>query len=78
MAVPLSCEATTKEEATGLAAHLHLIIQLSRDLGSQWQKMTGISGNGQQQNLCGNGGSKFPNIWPMPGCPAEAANLLHG
>ena len=34
----MSCEATTKEEATGLVAHLHIIIQLSRDLGSQWQK----------------------------------------
>ena len=37
--VLMSCEATTKEEATGLVAHLHLIIQLSRDLGSQWQKI---------------------------------------
>ena len=38
MAVLMSCETTTKEEATGLVAHLHLIIQLSLDLGSQWQK----------------------------------------
>ena len=37
MAVLLSSEDTTKEEATGLAAHGYLIIQLSHDLqGSQW------------------------------------------
>ena len=35
MAVLLSSDTTTKEEATGLAAHLHLILQLSQDLGSQ-------------------------------------------
>ena len=34
MAELMSCEATTKEEATGLVAHLYLIIQMSRDLGS--------------------------------------------
>ena len=38
MAVLLSSETTTKEEASGLAAHLHLILQLSQDLGSQWMK----------------------------------------
>ena len=38
IAVLMSCEATTKEEATGLVAHLHLIIQLLHDLGSQWQE----------------------------------------
>ena len=37
MAVMLSAETTSKEEAAGLAAHMHLILQLSRDLGGiQW------------------------------------------
>ena len=37
MAVLLSSGSTSKEEATGLAAHMHLIVQLSKDLeGSQW------------------------------------------
>ena len=37
MAVMLSVEATSKEEAAGLAAHMHLILQLSQDLGgTQW------------------------------------------
>ena len=37
MAVLLASEATSKEEAAGLAAHMHLIIQLSKDLeGTQW------------------------------------------
>ena len=37
MTVMLSVEATSKEEAAGLAAHMHLIQQLSRDLGgTQW------------------------------------------
>ena len=37
VAILLSSENTTKEEATGLAAHGYLIIQLSQDLqGSQW------------------------------------------
>lgn len=38
MAVLLSCDTTTKEEATGLVAHLHLVLQLSQDLGPQWLK----------------------------------------
>ena len=38
MAVLLSSDTTTREEATGLAAHLHLVLQLSQDLGSQWLK----------------------------------------
>ena len=33
MAVMLSAETTSKEEAAGLAAHMHLILRLSRDLG---------------------------------------------
>ena len=33
MAVMLSTEATSKEEAAGLAAHMHLILPLSKDLG---------------------------------------------
>ena len=37
MAVMLSAEAMSKDKAAGLAAHMHLIQQLSRDLGSiQW------------------------------------------
>jgi len=37
MAVLLSCEDTSKEEAAGLAAHSFLIVQLSEDLqGPQW------------------------------------------
>ena len=37
MAVVLSAETMSKEEAAGLAAHMHLILQLSRDLGGiQW------------------------------------------
>ena len=37
MAVMLSADTTSKEEAAGLAAHMHLILQLSRDLGgTQW------------------------------------------
>ena len=38
MAVQLSSDTTTREEATGLAAHLNLVLQLSQDLGSQWLK----------------------------------------
>ena len=35
--VMLSTETTSKEEAAGLAAHMHLILQLSSDLGGmQW------------------------------------------
>ena len=33
-----SCESTTSAQATGLVAHLHLILQLSQELGPQWQK----------------------------------------
>ena len=37
MAVLLSSGTTSKEEAAGLAAHMHLVIQLSKDLeGAQW------------------------------------------
>ena len=37
MAVLLSSEDTTKEEAAGLAAHCYLILQMSKDLqGAQW------------------------------------------
>ena len=37
MAVMLSADTTSKEEAVGLAAYIHLILQLSRDLGgTQW------------------------------------------
>ena len=33
------CDATTKEQVAGLAAHQHLILQLSKDLrGKQWAK----------------------------------------
>ena len=38
MAVLLSSDTTSKEEATGLVAHLHLVLQLSQDLSSQWMK----------------------------------------
>ena len=39
MAVLLSSNLTTKEEAAGLAAHQHLILQLAKDLGGgQWLK----------------------------------------
>ena len=39
MAILISSDATTKEEAAGLAAHSVLIIQLSKDLsGPQWLK----------------------------------------
>ena len=34
MAVMLSTRGTSKEEAAGLAAHMHLILQLLRDRGS--------------------------------------------
>ena len=34
MAVMLSACGTSKEEAAGLAAHMHLILQLLRDVGS--------------------------------------------
>ena len=38
-AILVSADATTKEEAAGLAAHTYLIIQLSKDLrGLQWLK----------------------------------------
>ena len=37
IAVMLSAETTSKEEAAGLAAHMHQILQLSSDLGGmQW------------------------------------------
>ena len=39
MAVLLAADATTKEQAASLAAHQHLILQLSKDLGGrQWTK----------------------------------------
>ena len=39
MAVLLSTDATSKEEVAGLASHLHLILQLAKDLGGrQWLK----------------------------------------
>ena len=39
MAVMLSSSMTSKEEAAGLAAHMYLILQLSKDLGGlQWLK----------------------------------------
>ena len=39
MAVLLSSNLTTKEEAAGLAAHQHLILKLAKDLGGrQWLK----------------------------------------
>lgn len=39
MAVLLAADSTTKEEAAGLAAHQHLILQLFKDLGgTQWAK----------------------------------------
>jgi len=39
MAILLSSEDTTKEEAAGLAAHGYLILQMSKDLqGSQWSQ----------------------------------------
>ena len=39
MAVLLSSDLTSKEEAAGLAAHQHLILQLAKDLGGrQWLK----------------------------------------
>lgn len=39
MAVLLSTEATSKEEAAGLATHLNLILQLAKDLGDRkWLK----------------------------------------
>ena len=37
MAVLTSCDSTTAQ-TTGLAAHLHLILQLSQELGLQWMK----------------------------------------
>ena len=37
VAVMFSADTMSKEEAAGLAAHMHLILQLSRDLGgTQW------------------------------------------
>ena len=33
MAALVSADTTSKEEAAGLAAHLHLILQLAKDLG---------------------------------------------
>ena len=37
MAALVSADTTSKEEAAGLVAHLHLILQLAKDLGgSQW------------------------------------------
>ena len=39
MAVLLTADATTKEEAAGLVAHQHLILQLVKNLGGkQWAK----------------------------------------
>ena len=39
MAVLLANENTSKEEAAGLAAHLHIILQLHKDLGeNRWLK----------------------------------------
>ena len=39
MAVILSAEATSKEEAAGLSAHQHVILQLYNDLGgNRWLK----------------------------------------
>ena len=33
-----SCKITTSAQATGLVAHLHLILQLSQELGPQWKR----------------------------------------
>ena len=38
MAVQLPSDTITREEATGLAAHLNLVLQLCQKLGSQWLK----------------------------------------
>ena len=38
MAVLTSCDSTTSAQTTGLVAHLHLILQLSQELGPQWMK----------------------------------------
>ena len=38
MAVLTSADSTTPTQATGLIAHLHLILQLSQELGPQWMK----------------------------------------
>jgi len=38
IAAPTSCEATTFVQSTDLVAHLHLILQLSKELGPQWLK----------------------------------------
>ena len=38
MAVLTSCDSTTSAQTTGVVAHLHLILQLSQELGPQWMK----------------------------------------
>jgi len=56
MAILVSADSTSKDEAAGLVAHTHLIIQLSKDLGRHNDStMTMIFGNGQQQKEFGNG-----------------------
>ena len=38
MAVLTSSDSTSAAQATGLVAHLHLVLQLSQELGPQWMK----------------------------------------
>ena len=56
MAVLQALNFITKEEAAGLAAHQHLILQLAKDQGGRrWLKYDWDLGSGPQQ--------KYKNLW---------------
>ena len=55
MVVLLSSDTTTREEATRRIAHLHLVLQLSQDLGLQWLKYN--------RDFCEWAAAKFLRKW---------------
>ena len=68
VAVLVSAEATTKEEAAGLLAHMQVVIQLCKDLGSlkwlqydqQYREWAAASGKRVW------GGSQPDHLWAVP------------
>jgi len=56
IAILVSSDRTSKDEAAGLTTHVHLIIRLSKDLGGHnGSAMIMIFGNGQQRKKYRNG-----------------------
>ena len=78
MAVLLASESTSKEEAAGLAAHMHLIIQLSKDLeGIQWLVYDHEFCEWAAAKGVKTGRNQFLNLWevfisPQTSCREES------